>query len=191
MRAHDDPLLLIQWPGLAQNGLRHTELAGVVHRCGQFQARTAVVVPAAGQGQGASIGRHAPDVGAGIGVVVMSGLAQHHDRLPVALLQNGNLHARQMGVHSGPDNLRQNGLDDVVDAAGFKAGRLVLGRAVTGDKDDLQAARRIELPDLSTQIVAIDVWQADVQQRQRGLVLDDSAPCFSPIAGRHQRIAVC
>jgi hypothetical protein len=96
----------------------------------------------------------------------MPGMAQHQDRRPVTLLQDAYLHSRQMRAHPGQDNLRRYGLDNVIDAASLKAGGLVRDVAVTCDKDHLYVVRRVERPDLPAQLVAINVWQTDVQQHQ-------------------------
>jgi len=150
MLFHDHPLVVGQWPGLAQNGMRYAQLAGVVHRRRQFQPRTGCFIPAVAARQRAGICRHAPDVGAGIGVVVMSGMAQHQDRLTVTAFQRRRAHQRQMGTDARPYHCRRYRLADIVDAAGIEAGRLMCHISVAGNENDLDFLRHIHLLDFAT-----------------------------------------
>lgn len=92
MGLHHLPFVRGQRAGLAQDGVRYAQFAGVVHRRGQFQQVAGGRVPAAGRGQHRGVGGHPPDVDPGVGVIEVTGLAQHVDRVAVALFQLGGLH---------------------------------------------------------------------------------------------------
>ena len=61
--------------------------AGVMHGCGETDALRHMQRPTGGHGQGAGIGSHSPDMHTSVGVVVMSGFAEHKNGLLVAVFQ--------------------------------------------------------------------------------------------------------
>ena len=188
MGAHDFPFGLIQQPRFAQNRLRHAQLAGVVHGGGQFQAGAAGGIPATGLGQHAGISPHAPDVGPGVGVVVVPGVAQHQNCVAVALFQCRGPHPRQMCRDPRQHDRRGHRLGDVVHRTRRKARSLVCRVGIAGHKDHLHVLGGIALFDLSAQVVAVGVGQSDIEQHQRRAVLDHRCQRLGPIAGKRQHI---
>ena len=87
MSLHNLPFVLIEFARLFQNSIGDADFAGIVHGCGQFQQVAALLVPAYGLGQGMAVSSHAPDMNAGVGIVVMAGFTKHMDRIVITFFK--------------------------------------------------------------------------------------------------------
>jgi hypothetical protein len=162
--------VLIKGVALAQDGMRNAELAGVVHGRRQGQLVGRFPVPAARQRQRARIGRHAPDVGACIGIVVVARVAQHQDGVMVTALEGAGAHQRQVRGHACAHERRRHRFHDVVDTAGVETGFFMFHVAVASNEDDPHGVVRIEGLQAPAQRHAVGVGQADVEQHHGRLL---------------------
>jgi hypothetical protein len=85
---------------------------------------------------------------------------------------------------------RRHGFRDVVDPASKEPGGFIHGVGVGRHENDLDGPGRIALLDFKAEVVAVDVWQADVQQDHRRSMLVQRRHRFGAIAGKHQCVVI-
>ena len=185
---HQCPFVGVQLAGFAQDRIGNADLAGVVHRCGQFQQVALCLGPPDRRGQFPREGRHAPDMHAGIGIVVMAGLRQHEDGVTAALLQFPGMHQRQVRAHPGPHDPGGHRLDQVIDAARGESGLLVSHLRQGRDEDHRDVfSPRIGL-ERPTHRIPVHVGHLDVEQDERGPMLERYTDGLGAATGQHQAV---
>ncbi|MNF52819.1 hypothetical protein D3C84_341790 [compost metagenome] len=186
MGAHDGPLLFGEGAGLLEDVIGDPNLAHVMHGGRQLQQLRLLRTPARRAGQRASVGSHAPDMYPGVGVVVVTRLAQHHDGGTVAALELIETHQGEVVAHPGAHRARADRLVDVIHPARLEALTLAVCVVARRDKEHRDPGiRRIGL-EPAAHLIAVHVGHAHVKQDQGWLVATHGGQPFLPPLGKEE-----